>query len=228
MHSPSMFGRAMPARCALLCALGLLGATPALAQITPAQKSALRANCRSDFMSKCSGVSPGGRDALMCLQKQVAALSPACQTAVRSTLPKPAAVKPQAQAPAAAPPPKPAAAAVTPPKAQPAAKSPTMITAEPKATVKRKVRHKMKTRHPITANTAPPLKLAAPPAPSAHRPRAPVLSAAVMLRACKRVMIRHCRGIRPGGGRELACLLAHYDSLTIRCRTAMRVTRPLH
>lgn len=227
MHSPSMFGRAMPARCALLCALGLLGATPALAQITPAQKSALRANCRSDFMSKCSGVSPGGRDALMCLQKHVAALSPACQTAVRSTLPKPAAVKPQAQAPAAAPPAKPAAAAVAPPAPQPAA----MITAKPKATVKRRVRrkmNKMKTRHPITATTALPLKLAAPPAPSAHRPRAPIMSAAVMLRACKRDMIRHCRGVRPGGGRELACLLAHNDTLTIRCRTAMRVTRPLH
>jgi hypothetical protein len=38
-------------------------------------------------MSKCSGVTPGGKDALLCLQKNVASLSPACQTAVSATIP---------------------------------------------------------------------------------------------------------------------------------------------
>jgi hypothetical protein len=59
------------------------------AQVTAEQQSAIRANCRGDFMSKCSGVTPGGKEALQCLQKNVAALSSGCQTAVNATLPKP-------------------------------------------------------------------------------------------------------------------------------------------
>ena len=36
---------------------------------TPQQKSAVRAACRSDFKSHCSGVQPGGAEALRCLQR---------------------------------------------------------------------------------------------------------------------------------------------------------------
>ena len=36
-------------------------ASAAQAQVTGEQQSAIRANCRSDFMSKCSGVTPGGK-----------------------------------------------------------------------------------------------------------------------------------------------------------------------
>jgi hypothetical protein len=39
------------------------------------------------FISKCSGVTPGGKQALQCLQKKVAALSPGYKTAVSATLP---------------------------------------------------------------------------------------------------------------------------------------------
>ena len=60
------------------------------AQVTAQQQSAVRSNCRSDFVSKCSGVTPGGKEALACLQNNVAALSPACKTAVSATMPKPA------------------------------------------------------------------------------------------------------------------------------------------
>lgn len=113
----------------LAAGAALLAATTAQAQITSAQQSALRANCRSDFMSHCSGVTPGGKDALMCLQKNVGSLSGACQSAVRATMPAPAAAKaeptPQTMAPApaaaAAPPPPAPAATVTvaPPPIQP-------------------------------------------------------------------------------------------------------------
>ena len=65
----------------------------AAAQVTSAQQSAIRSNCRSDFMSHCSGVTPGGEDALACLQKNVAKLSGGCQTAVRATIPAEAAPK---------------------------------------------------------------------------------------------------------------------------------------
>ena len=63
-----------------LAALALIAITQtAYAQPTSAQQSAMRSNCRSDFMSKCSGVTPGGKEALECLQKNVATLSPACK-----------------------------------------------------------------------------------------------------------------------------------------------------
>ena len=52
------------------------------AQVSQAQKDAVRANCRSDFISNCRGVTPGGADALNCLRKNAARLAPACRQAV--------------------------------------------------------------------------------------------------------------------------------------------------
>ena len=47
--------------------IAALMAAPAYAQQpTPAQQSAIRDACRSDFMSNCSGVQPGGSAALPC------------------------------------------------------------------------------------------------------------------------------------------------------------------
>ena len=69
---------------AAIGALALTMAEPASAQLSAEQQSALRANCRSDFMSKCSGVTPGGKEALGCLQKNVASLSSGCQAAVKA------------------------------------------------------------------------------------------------------------------------------------------------
>jgi hypothetical protein len=54
----------------------LVVAGPASAQPSAEQQSALRNNCRSDFMSNCSGVTPGGAEALQCLQRNVAKLLP--------------------------------------------------------------------------------------------------------------------------------------------------------
>ena len=69
-------------------AIVLLGFTAfATAQVTSEQQSAIRGSCRSDFQAKCSGVTPGGKDALACLQKNVAGLSAACKTAVNATMP---------------------------------------------------------------------------------------------------------------------------------------------
>ncbi len=68
-------------------ALAVVTIGTAGAQVTADQQSAIRANCRGDFLSKCSGVTPGGKDALQCLQKNVAALSAGCKGAVSTTLP---------------------------------------------------------------------------------------------------------------------------------------------
>ena len=49
---------------------------------TARQTSAIRAACRSDFVSHCSGVQPGGAVALQCLQRNAAQLLPPCKSAV--------------------------------------------------------------------------------------------------------------------------------------------------
>src|SRR3954471_4947874 len=86
-------------------------ATQALAQ-TDAQRNAIKSACRSDYMSKCASVPPGGAAAFQCLQKNMAGLSSSCQAAVKALEPaaeakpaadtKPAAALPAANKPAAA------------------------------------------------------------------------------------------------------------------------------
>jgi hypothetical protein len=49
---------------------------------TQAQKSAIKSNCRNDFMAQCSGVTPGGQEALSCLQAHSSSLSPSCKQSV--------------------------------------------------------------------------------------------------------------------------------------------------
>ena len=61
----------------------LLSATTAQAQQpSQAQRDALRQSCRSDFIANCSGDTPGGKDALDCLKRNLTNLSSACQAAV--------------------------------------------------------------------------------------------------------------------------------------------------
>jgi hypothetical protein len=54
-------------------------------QLTDAQKSAMRANCRSDFMANCMSTSPGSKEALECLQNNLPKLSPGCQARTTKT-----------------------------------------------------------------------------------------------------------------------------------------------
>ena len=88
---------------ALLIAGSLGTAHLAVAQEpTPDQQSAIRSNCRSDFMANCSGVPRGGKEAMQCLKDNVAKLSSGCQQAVKAVMPAPAA-KPPAPPVTAAP-----------------------------------------------------------------------------------------------------------------------------
>jgi hypothetical protein len=94
--------------------LVLLHDQAAAQQPTEAQRDAIRAACRSDFMANCSGVQPGGRDAFECLLRNDTKLSPSCQAAVNAAAPKPA--EPAAAAtPAPAAPAAPANSETTPP-----------------------------------------------------------------------------------------------------------------
>ena len=73
---------------------------------TQQQIGAIRAACRSDFISHCSGVQPGGPEALQCLERSKAEVSSRCRTALAAITPgAPAATAPP---PAAQPPSPPA------------------------------------------------------------------------------------------------------------------------
>src|SRR5215475_6749378 len=76
--------RRASALCPLLVAATLTLPMPAFSQgPTEAQREAVKAQCRSDYMAHCSDVTPGGAAALQCLQKNMASLSANCQSAVR-------------------------------------------------------------------------------------------------------------------------------------------------
>jgi hypothetical protein len=62
-----------------------MAVTPAFSQApTDAQRSAIRAECRSDYEAHCASIPPGGAASLQCLQKNMTSLSSGCQTAVRA------------------------------------------------------------------------------------------------------------------------------------------------
>lgn len=68
-----------------LVTVGIAIATPAYSQApTDAQRSAIRAECRSDYQANCASVPPGGMASLQCLQKNMSSLSSGCQSAVRA------------------------------------------------------------------------------------------------------------------------------------------------
>jgi len=115
----------------LVMAALLFGAwlAPASAQQpNPEQISAIRASCRSDFMAQCAGVQPGGKDALECLKRNAARVSPSCKAALDAVGPRPT----ESAAPAPARPAPAPAAAEAPPPSEPDAPPPA-VAAPPAA-----------------------------------------------------------------------------------------------
>src|SRR5436190_9723387 len=70
--------------CALMGAAVFVTATDSMAQVTEAQREAIKSECRSDFMAHCSSVTPGGEAALQCLAKNMSSLSAGCAGAVKA------------------------------------------------------------------------------------------------------------------------------------------------
>lgn len=217
-------------------------------QLTAAQKDAMRASCRSDFMSLCSGVSPGGSEALACLQRNVGQLSPACTQVIGSTMAPASIPTVRAAPPPAVAAPAPAAGGPTPqqmkavkftcrrdfnahcrgvPQGGQEAMACLMRNAARLTPNCRTAVVDIQQSLPATPPPAARAPMPVAPAPAQQPSRATPVDAAVMLRACKRDMIRHCRGVDVGGGRVLGCLLAHKDSLGVRCKIALKVTSPL-
>ena len=179
---------------ALFAAFAILSSGAAEAQQpSAAQRNAIKQNCRSDYMSYCSSVPPGGKASLQCLQKNSASLSPACQQAVAAVSGAGAKPTPAPTTAAAA---TPAAAAPT-PAATPASAAPTPAAAAP-------------------ASAAP------TPAPGVASPRSAAhVSPREALRQlrynCGYDLGRYCNDVPFGAGRILQCLAAHKDALTPEC-----------
>ena len=96
--------------CLAMLAMGpmLFPVSSAAQQPTPAQATAIRSACRTDYMAHCASVPTGGAAALQCLQQHAAQVSPSCQQALQAAVAKPstaAASTPRAAPASPAPPP---------------------------------------------------------------------------------------------------------------------------
>lgn len=72
------------------------------------------------------------------------------------------------------------------------------------------------------ADTRPPKQAAPDTMTPARRPRSTASRSDPLVQACWNELVRNCRGMRPGGGREFACLTRHSRSLSARCWDAYR------
>jgi outer membrane biosynthesis protein TonB len=103
----------------LLLAAAFALTTQAFGQApSEAQRTAIKSNCRSDYIAHCSSIPPGGAASLECLQKNMGSLSASCASAVRAV-----------EAPAAAP--KTAEEPKAEPKVEPKVEPKTETKAEP-------------------------------------------------------------------------------------------------
>jgi hypothetical protein len=172
-------------------------------QPTSEQISAIRANCRSDFMANCAGVQPGTRDALECLKRNAAKVSPACKTALGAVGPRPSeSAAPAAHAPAKAEP------------APPAAEAPPAAAETPP---------------PASEGGPPPAAAAEPAAPppgpaGGEGKKHPSPQHAAIRAACRSDFGVHCPGVKPGGSAALHCLQVHAAALSPPCREAVMAT----
>jgi hypothetical protein len=110
-----------------LLALPIATAAPTAAQPSPEQIATMRQACRADFITHCSGVQPGGREALQCLERNAAQLSTDCGNAVSAVLPK-AETRPE--------PPQPAAAEAAPPQPSQPSQQDELAAAQQACTIK--------------------------------------------------------------------------------------------
>ena len=68
----------------LIALLGLAGACAPLAaqQLTDAQRSAIKSECRGDYQRVCASVPPGTKDSLQCLVQHSGEVSSGCRDAL--------------------------------------------------------------------------------------------------------------------------------------------------
>ena len=193
------------ARVAALCAfvanalLILVG--PAFSQApTEAQRSAIRSECRSDYMAHCSDVPPGGMASLQCLQKNMSSLSSGCQSAVRAV----EAPEPKAEAK---------------PESKPEEKS----EAKPEAKPEEKPASKPEAASAAASATPTEKPAMATPKATATAPSKKPSSAqvAAIRSACRSDYMAHCASVPTGGAAALSCLQQNKSKLSANCQQAV-------
>ena len=226
-----------------MCLVGgliLLMAGSAAAKPTQAQLDAIKANCRSDFMSNCWGVPRGGAEAFQCLKEHKASLSAGCQTAIKAATPAPAPAKapePAVPKPAPAPAAEPAPAATPAPAPQQEAAP----AEEPQTKSASPAPQESTPASAPKAAAAPPPKT---PAPEAARPTKaaatdpaptpevsdegpaiigfiPPRKKLMVQRHCRQELETYCADIDVVQGRVLRCLFSHKSDLTPDCQGAL-------
>lgn len=183
---------------ALIMITACAAATPVFSQVTDAQRSAIRAQCRSDYEAHCASVPPGGAASLQCLQKNMSSLAPGCQSAVR------------------------AVEAAAEPKTEPKAESKTESTAEPKtdSTAGSKTESAPAAASPKATEkaTEKPADTAAAN-PPAKKPSSTQIAA--IRSACRADYQRTCAGVPTGGAAALNCLEKNKSRLSGSCQQAV-------
>src|SRR5215471_2025371 len=155
------------------CLIALTLAPTAAQQPTQAQRDALRAACRSDFMANCASVQPGGKEALECLMRNDAKLSPPCRSAVSAIAT--AASSPATPAAAAPPQPSDASVPVHGQSSTPAATVPSTKTSHPATAPVQKPPGAMRTTTaPATPNATTAGSASGPTATPAVAPLGPI------------------------------------------------------
>jgi hypothetical protein len=219
----SIFRSSLVASCFIVLTLAPTEAQ----QPTQAQRDAIRAACRSDFMANCASVQPGGKEALDCLLRNEPKLSGPCRSAVNAI----ATPAPSATAPAAATAPQPSDAS-TPAQSQSsmqaAAAPPSTKTSRPVTAPTRKSPGATRTTTPAepTASTAASGSASAPTAAPAVAPLGPIRPmlprrALMILAQCRPDQQRLCAGVPAGGGKILSCLAANAQQLSPTCYEAL-------
>jgi hypothetical protein len=203
------------------CLIAVTFAPAAAQQPTQAQRDAIRASCRSDFMANCPSVQPGGKEALECLMRNEPKLSASCRGAVNA-IAGPAS-SPAAPAAAASPQPSEITAPAQSQSSMPAAVAPPSAKSQTTApTQKTTGTHAATT--PAAASTAPGGSV--PPAAPAVAPLGPIRPmlprrALMVLAQCRPDQERLCAGVPAGGGKILTCLAANAQQLSPTCYDAL-------
>ncbi len=241
-------------RLSLLCGIGIacLFAFGAAAQApTDEQRNAIRSACRSDFIAKCSGVQPGGIEALTCLQQHEATLAPACKQAVSaiSTKPKSTSTQPAQPSGNAAATPAPSASpqggSAPPtqaqrnaiksacqrdfmaqcPGVQPGGKEALSCLQQQSANLSAPCQQAVSAISTTTGSVATPGATAVPaPAPGANMAMpafSPREEAIILRRACGPDFRALCRMVPLGGGRGIACLRDNLQRVSPGCHRVL-------
>jgi hypothetical protein len=201
------------ALCPLLATATLAMPMPAFSQgPTEAQRAAVKAQCRSDYIAHCSDVTPGGAAALQCLQKNMANLSASCQSAVRAVEASVEKAEPKAEAkPESKPESTPAETAAKP------ATEPAPTTAQPTEPAAAAARPASEPSAAPAASKATSAKAAGSAAPG--KPSSAQIAA--IRSACRSDYPKVCAGVQPGGAAALECLEKNKAKVSPACEKAV-------